>query len=52
MTREPGDRPEHVILPACGAHPWGGLSLRWQIGDVSQREGRHGHACEIDSRDG
>ena len=24
MTREPGDRPEHVILPACGARAWGG----------------------------
>ena len=24
MTRESGDRPEHVILPACGARAWGG----------------------------
>jgi hypothetical protein len=27
MTREPGDLPEHVILPACGARAWGGLPL-------------------------
>ena len=25
MTREPGDRPEQVIHPACGARAWGGL---------------------------
>src|SRR5262245_24059609 len=27
MTREPGDLPGHVILPACGARAWGGLPL-------------------------
>jgi hypothetical protein len=26
-TRKPGDLPEHVILPACGARAWGGLPL-------------------------
>jgi hypothetical protein len=25
MTREPGDRPEQVIHPACGARARGGL---------------------------
>jgi hypothetical protein len=52
MTREPGDRPEHVILPACGARAWGGLSLRWQDWRCLAEEGRHGSACEIDSPDG
>src|SRR5229473_1846349 len=50
MTREPGDRPERVILPACGARAWGGsfaavtclkMSCGWR--------GRHGRACENDS---
>jgi len=30
MTREPGDLPGQVILPACGARARSGLPLRWQ----------------------
>src|SRR5262245_65909588 len=44
MTREPGDLPEHVILPACGARARGGLPLWWQRGNCRADRGDR-HAC-------
>ena len=29
MTRKPGDLPEYVILPACGARARGGFLPLW-----------------------